>query len=356
MANNKDNKLNNSGYDNASVTHSSQGIPAESFVLHGRDKIVEEKFERKSRTFWQDAWTQLVRNRLAIVGLICLILLTLISLVGPLMNDHKFSDQNVSHANLPPKVPVLDKIHFLPFDGYDKDGFDAYESAGVKENYWFGTDELGRDLWTRTWRGTQVSLFIGLIAAILDIFIGVIYGAVSGYFGGRIDDLMQRIVEILSSIPNLIVVILFVLLFDPSIWTIILAMSVTGWLGMSRIVRGQFLKLKEQEFVMASRTLGVSNTKLIFKHILPNTLGPIIVTSMFTVPSAIFFEAFLSFIGLGIPAPQASLGSLVDTGRKMLLIYPHELFVPATVLSLLILFFYLFSDGLRDAFDPKMRR
>ncbi|CAG7914278.1 oligopeptide ABC transporter permease [Mammaliicoccus sciuri] len=356
MANNDDNKLNNSGYDNASVTHSTQGMPAESFVLHGRDKVVEEKFERKSRTFWQDAWKQLVGNRLAIVGLVFLILLTVISLVGPLMNDHKFSDQNVAHANLPPKIPVLDKVPFLPFDGTDKDGFDTYESQNVQENYWFGTDELGRDLWTRTWRGTQVSLFIGVVAAALDIFIGVIYGAVSGYFGGRIDDILQRIVEILSSIPNLIVVILFVLLFDPSIWTIILAMSVTGWLGMSRIVRGQFLKIKEQEFVMASRTLGVSNFKLIFKHILPNTLGPIIVTSMFTVPSAIFFEAFLSFIGLGIPAPQASLGSLVDTGRKMLLIYPHELFVPATVLSLLILFFYLFSDGLRDAFDPKMRK
>ncbi|WP_214269770.1 oligopeptide ABC transporter permease [Mammaliicoccus lentus] len=358
MANNdhEKDKLNNSGYDNASITHSTQGVPAEKFVLHGRDKVVEEKFERKSRTFWQDAWAQLKSNKLAVIGLIGLVLLTLLSLVGPLMNDHKFSDQNVSHANLPPKIPVLDQVPFLPFDGTDRDGFDVYEGSNVNENYWFGTDELGRDLWTRTWRGTQVSLFIGVIAAALDIFIGVIYGALSGYFGGRTDDLMQRIVEILSSIPNLIVVILFVLLFDPSIWTIILAMSVTGWLGMSRIVRGQFLKLKEQEFVMASRTLGVSNYKLIFKHILPNTLGPIIVTSMFTVPSAIFFEAFLSFIGLGIPAPQASLGSLVDTGRKMLLIFPHELFVPAVVLSLLILFFYLFSDGLRDAFDPKMRK
>lgn len=356
MAKNDDNKLNNSSYDNASVTHTSQGVPGESFVLHGRDAVVEEKFERKSRTFWQDAWQQLKSNRVAIVGLIGLLIITIFSLVGPLMNDHKFSDQNVAHQNLPPKIPVLEKVSFLPFDGTDKDGFDLYESAGVTENYWFGTDDLGRDLWTRTWKGTQVSLFIGVVAAALDIFIGVIYGAISGYFGGRIDDIMQRIVEILSSIPNLIVVILFVLLFDPSMWTLILAMSITGWLGMSRIVRGQFLKVKEQEFVMASRTLGVGHNKLIFKHILPNTLGPIIVTSMFTVPSAIFFEAFLSFIGLGIPAPQASLGSLVDNGRKMLLIYPHELFVPAIVLSLLILFFYLFSDGLRDAFDPKMRK
>lgn len=352
MTKNDTNNIN----DNAAVTHTSEGIPSENFILQGRESVVEEKFERKSRTFWQDAWVQLKRNRPAVIGLIGLILLTIIALVGPHMNDHKFSDQNVAQQHLPPKVPVLEKVPFLPFDGIDKDGFDAYEGAGVKEYYWFGTDELGRDQWTRTWKGAQVSLFIGVVAAALDILIGVIYGAISGYYGGRLDDIMQRIVEILSSIPNLIVVILFVLLFDPSMWTIILAMTVTGWLGMSRIVRGQFLKLKEQEFVMASRTLGVSNSKLIFKHILPNTLGPIIVTSMFTVPSAIFFEAFLSFIGLGIPAPQASLGSLVDSGRKMLLQYPHELFVPAVVLSLLILFFYLFSDGLRDAFDPKMRK
>ena len=165
---------------------------------------------------------------------------------------------------------------------------------------------------------------------------------------------MQRIIEIVASIPTLIVVILFVLIFEPSIWTIILAMAITGWIGMSRVVRGEFLKLKGQEFVLASKTLGASKLKLIFKHILPNTLGVIVVTSMFTVPNAIFFEAFLSFIG--VPAPRTSLGSLVNDGRAMLLIHPHELFIPAIILSLLILFFYLFSDGLRDAFDPKMRK
>ncbi|PCT34873.1 ABC transporter permease, partial [Enterococcus faecium] len=212
------------------------------------------------------------------------------------------------------------------------------------------------DLWSRTWQGAQVSLFIGVVAALLDIFIRVNYGAISGFFGGRIDNGMQRIIEIVASIPTLIVVILFVLIFEPSIWTIILAMAITGWIGMSRVVRGEFLKLKGQEFVLASKTLGASKLKLIFKHILPNTLGVIVVTSMFTVPNAIFFEAFLSFIGIGVPAPRTSLGSLVNDGRAMLLIHPHELFIPAIILSLLILFFYLFSDGLRDAFDPKMRK
>ncbi|HHU6751360.1 TPA: oligopeptide ABC transporter permease [Staphylococcus pseudintermedius] len=327
----------------------------EDFIRTGAPDSGEQEFQREGRTFWQDAWAQLKRNRLAVVGMIGLVIIILFALIGPLLNGHDFAEQDVQRRNLPAKIAVLDKVPFLPFDGQGVDG-NAYEKAHVTENFWFGTDQLGRDLWTRTWQGAQVSLFIGLVAALLDIFIGVIYGAISGYFGGRVDDIMQRIIEIISSIPTLIVVILFVLIFEPSIWTIILAMTITGWIGMSRVVRGEFLKLKNQEFVLASRTLGSSNLKLIFKHILPNTLGAIIVTSMFTVPNAIFFEAFLSFIGIGVPAPRTSLGSLVNDGRAMLLIHPHELFIPAVVLSLLILFFYLFSDGLRDAFDPKMRK
>ncbi|PTG22580.1 oligopeptide ABC transporter permease [Staphylococcus chromogenes] len=331
------------------------GIMHEDFVRTGAPDSSEQDFQREGRTFWQDAWSQLTRNKLAVVGMIGLIIILILAIVGPLISSHDYAEQDVERRNLPPKIAVLDQIPFLPFDGEGIDG-NAYDKAHVKQNFWFGTDQLGRDIWTRTWQGAQVSLFIGLVAALLDIFIGVIYGAISGYFGGRVDDIMQRIIEIISSIPTLIVVILFVLIFEPSIWTIILAMAITGWIGMSRVVRGEFLKLKNQEFVLASRTLGTSNLKLIFKHILPNTLGAIIVTSMFTVPNAIFFEAFLSFIGIGVPAPQTSLGSLVNEGRAMLLIHPHQLFIPAFILSLLILFFYLFSDGLRDAFDPKMRK
>lgn len=331
------------------------GIMHEDFIRTGAPDSSEQDFQREGRTFWQDAWSQLTRNKLAVVGMIGLIIILILAIVGPLISTHDYAEQDVERRNLPPKIAVLDQIPFLPFDGEGVDG-NAYDKAHVKQNFWFGTDQLGRDIWTRTWQGAQVSLFIGLVAALLDIFIGVLYGAISGYFGGRIDDFMQRVIEIISSIPTLIVVILFVLIFEPSIWTIILAMAITGWIGMSRVVRGEFLKLKNQEFVLASRTLGTSNLKLIFKHILPNTLGAIIVTSMFTVPNAIFFEAFLSFIGIGVPAPQTSLGSLVNEGRAMLLIHPHQLFIPAFILSLLILFFYLFSDGLRDAFDPKMRK
>ncbi|MGK8516195.1 oligopeptide ABC transporter permease [Staphylococcus arlettae] len=341
---------------NAVMANTTSGVMAEDFVKSNNDIAKEPEMQRESKNFWQDAWSQLKRNKLAVVGMIGLIIILILALVGPLMSSHDYAEQDVDRRNLPAKIPVLDQLSFLPFDGEGAQGVDAYKEAGVKENFWFGTDQLGRDLWSRTWQGAQVSLFIGVVAALLDIFIGVVYGAISGFFGGRVDNVMQRIIEIVASIPTLIVVILFVLIFEPSIWTIILAMAITGWIGMSRVVRGEFLKLKTQEFVMASRTLGSSKLKLIFKHILPNSLGAIVVTSMFTVPNAIFFEAFLSFIGIGVPAPKTSLGSLVNDGRAMLLIHPHELFIPALVLSLLILFFYLFSDGLRDAFDPKMRK
>ncbi|AMG20874.1 peptide ABC transporter permease [Staphylococcus saprophyticus] len=355
MADKRDEKYNDD-HSNAVMTHTSEAIPASDFIRSKNDLEKEPEMQRESKNFWQDAWAQLKRNKLAVVGMIGLIIIILLALIGPLLSSHDYAEQDVERRNLPAKIPVLDQIPFLPFDGEGAQGVDAYKEAGVKENFWFGTDQLGRDLWSRTWQGAQVSLFIGVVAALLDIFIGVVYGAISGFFGGRIDNVMQRIIEVVASIPTLIVVILFVLIFEPSIWTIILAMAITGWIGMSRVVRGEFLKLKNQEFVLASKTLGASKIKLIFKHILPNTLGVIVVTSMFTVPNAIFFEAFLSFIGIGVPAPRTSLGSLVNEGRAMLLIHPHELFIPALVLSLLILFFYLFSDGLRDAFDPKMRR
>ncbi|WP_312573583.1 oligopeptide ABC transporter permease [Staphylococcus saprophyticus] len=355
MADKRDEKYNDD-HSNAVMTHTSEAIPASDFIRSKNDLEKEPEMQRESKNFWQDAWAQLKRNKLAVVGMIGLIIIILLALIGPLLSSHDYAEQDVERRNLPAKIPVLDQIPFLPFDGEGAQGVDAYKEAGVKENFWFGTDQLGRDLWSRTWQGAQVSLFIGVVAALLDIFIGVVYGAISGFFGGRIDNVMQRIIEVVASIPTLIVVILFVLIFEPSIWTIILAMAITGWIGMSRVVRGEFLKLKNQEFVLASKTLGASKIKLIFKHILPNTLGVIVVTSMFTVPNAIFFEAFLSFIGIGVPAPRTSLGSLVNEGRAMLLIHPHELFIPALVLSLLILFFYLFSDGLRDAFDLKMRR
>ncbi|NNV07647.1 oligopeptide ABC transporter permease [Geobacillus sp. C56-T2] len=316
----------------------------------------QEKINRPSLTFWQDAWLRLRENKAAIIGLMMILLLALMAIIAPMASDRTYKEQNLQHAKLPPKIPVLEHIHWLPFDGRDANGVDVYKQRGVKEYYWFGTDDLGRDLWVRTWYGTRISLYIGLLAALIDLLIGIAYGGISGYYGGRVDNVMQRIIEILNGIPYLIVVILFILIFEPGIISLTLAMVITGWTTMARIVRGQVLKLKNMEYVLAARTLGAPTSRLIFKHLIPNVIGPIIITTMFTIPSAIFTEAFLSFIGLGIRPPEASLGSLVNDGYKSIQTYPHLMIIPAVVISLLILSFNLLADGIRDALDPKMRK
>ncbi|PLT30378.1 oligopeptide ABC transporter permease [Peribacillus deserti] len=315
-----------------------------------------EKIGRPSLSYWQDAWIRLKKNKGAIFGLIIVILITLLAIFAPVFSSHTYREQNLALSKLPPKIPVLEHVGFLGVDGKDKDGFDVYKAKNVKEYYWFGTDDLGRDQWVRVWQGTRISLLIAVAAALIDLFIGIIYGGVAGFYGGRTDNIMMRIIEILIGIPHLIIVILFILIFKPGVTSIILAMVITGWTGMARIVRGQILKMKEQEFVLASKTLGAANSRLIGKHLIPNVLGPIIVTTMFSVPGAIFTEAFLSFIGLGIAPPQASLGSLVNDGFRFIQTYPYQLIIPSIVISLLILSFNLLGDGLRDALDPKMRK
>ncbi|WP_420828305.1 oligopeptide ABC transporter permease [Exiguobacterium qingdaonense] len=315
-----------------------------------------ERIAGKSLNFWQDAWLRLKKNKAAIISLSIILILVILSLFGPMLSGRDAYEQNISQAKLPPKVTGLE---WAGFDGMATLGgreIDFYEQKNVEENYWFGTDYLGRDLWSRIWEGTRISLFIGLMAAIIDTVIGVAYGGISAYFGGRTDNIMQRIVEILTGVPNLILIILFILIFDPGVFTIILAMVITGWIGMSRLVRGQILKLKNQEFVLAARTLGASSGRLIFKHLIPNTLGAIIITLMFTIPSAIFFEAFLSFIGIGLQPPQASLGTLINDGYKELRTFPFLLVIPSVIIVLLMVSFNLLADGLRDAFDPKMRK
>jgi len=315
-----------------------------------------ERISGKSLSFWQDAWMRLKKNKAAILSLSIILILVLLALFGPMLSGRDAYTQNISQAKLPPKVTGLEWAGFDGMANLGGNDINFYEQKNVEENFWFGTDYLGRDLWSRIWEGTRISLFIGLMAAIVDTVIGVAYGGISAYFGGRTDNIMQRIVEILTGVPNLILIILFILIFDPGVFTIILAMTITGWIGMSRLVRGQILKLKNQEFVLAARTLGASSTRLIFKHLIPNTLGAIIITLMFTIPAAIFFEAFLSFIGIGLQPPQASLGTLINDGYKELRTFPYLLVIPSIIIVLLMVSFNLLADGLRDAFDPKMRK
>jgi len=312
-----------------------------------------EAITRPSLTFWQDARKRLFKNPGAVVGLVILVSIVLMAAFAPMFSKFDYKSQNIRHVKVPPKMPIVSSIGIM--DGKNSDGVDIYAEKNIEEKYLFGTDALGRDIWTRTWTGARVSLFIAVLAATFDLLIGVTYGGISAYYGGRVDIVMQRIIEIISGIPSLVIVTLFIMVFDPGIVSISLAMAVSGWTGMARVVRSHVLRLKNQEFVLASKTLGSSDARLILKHLFPNVVGPIVVMIMFSLPSAIFYEAFLSFIGLGLQPPNASLGVLINEGFKALQNYPYMMFIPSTIVCLLIFSLNLLADGLRDAVDPKMR-
>jgi len=277
--------------------------------------------------FRQDAWLRLKKNRAAMIGLGIIIFISLLAILGPLLSPYSYSDQSLTDANQTPSAA-----------------------------HWFGTDNLGRDLATRVCYGARISLSIGIVASLINLGIGVIYGGISGYFGGRIDSVMMRIVDILYGIPLLLYVILLMVVLKPGLLNVFIALGLVYWLRMARIVRAQVLSLKELEYVLAARVLGASHQRLIFGHLLPNSLGPIIVTLTLSIPEAIFIEAFLSFIGLGVSAPMASWGVLASEGVVTLRSYPFQLFSPAIAISLTMLGFNFLGDGLRDALDPRMRR
>ena len=220
----------------------------------------------------------------------------------------------------------------------------------------FGTDNLGRDLFVRAFEGGRVSLMIAFSAVFVNLIIGMIYGGISGYFGGMVDNIMMRIVEVVNGIPYLIVVVLLMMVLPPGIFTMVIAYATVGWTGMARLVRGQCLSLKNQEFVVAAEAMGATASRIIGKHLLPNALSVIIINVTLAVPSAIFTEAFLSYIGMGVPVPQPSWGMLAQEGASVFQLYPHQLLIPAIAISLTMLSFNLLGDGLRDAFDPRLRR
>ena len=223
--------------------------------------------------------------------------------------------------------------------------------------HWFGTDQLGRDIFVRVMYGARYSLIIGFVASFLNLFIGIIYGGIAGFVGGKLDNIMMRIVDIINSIPMTIYVILLMVMFEKGgLFNIIIALSVSYWISMARIVRGEILQLKQQEFVLAAKTLGASGKRILFKHLIPNCLGSIIVTLTLQIPTAIFTEAFLSFIGLGIAPPAASWGTLANDALQSLRLYPYQLLFPTLAICLTILSFNLLGDGLRDALDPKVKK
>lgn len=290
-------------------------------------EILQVQKKEETLGYWQDAWIRLKKNKMALLGLIIIVCLIIVAIFGPIFSSHTYDEQNLMMTNSSP----------------------SWE-------HWFGTDNLGRDIFIRVLYGARISLAIGIVASLLNLFIGVIYGGISGFCGGKIDCIMMNIVDILYSVPTLLYVILLMVILKPGLINIFIALGIGYWLQMARIVRGQILSMKEQEFILAARTIGVSKKRILFRHLLPNAMGAIIVTMTLAIPDAIFTEAFLSFIGLGVSAPMASWGVLASEGVNNLRAYPFQLFFPAVAISVTMLAFNFLGDGLRDVLDPKMRR
>lgn len=302
-------------------------LSKDKFKVVGPQGSDAEKISKPSLSFWKDVRIRFRKNKLAMFGIVLLALLIFMAVFGPYMVPYDYATNDLMNTNQAPN-----------------------------SDHWFGTDDLGRDVFARTWEGARISLFIGVAAALIDLFIGVLWGGISGYKGGRTDELMMRTADVLYGIPYLLLVILLMVVLEQGLGTMILAMTITGWINMARIVRGQVLQLKNQEYVMAAQTLGADTKRILFKHLIPNSMGPILVTMTLTIPSAIFTEAFLSYLGLGVPAPLASWGTMASDGLPALEYYPWRLFFPATFICLTILAFNVIGDGLRDALDPKLRK
>lgn len=314
-------------------------IAKERFAYVGENAAEREAITRPSITFMQDAMRRMMKNKVALFCALIIILMMVVSIAAPMVSPFDYREQHYGHINAPMGTVC-----------------DDAESEGCGHIHYFGTDTLGRDIFTRVWMGGRISLLIAFSTAIIDFFLGVIYGGVSGYFGGTVDIIMMRLLEILNGIPYLLIVILLMLVMEPGVTTIIIAYSIVGWIPMARLVRGQVVSLKQQEFVSAAEALGAGAGRIIARHLLPNTLSVVIVRVTLSIPGAIFTEAWLSYLGLGVPLPMCSWGSLAQAGIENFRLYPWQLIIPAVCISLTMLAFNLFGDGLRDAFDPKLRR
>ena len=338
----------------AAVSAAEIYIPtAEDFVLiEDQDITTDRNFA--SQGFWKGVFTRFFKNARAVIGLVIIVLIIILALFGPMINDYAYSDiisvydeetgKEITARSLSPRIPALHKL----FTGEEYD--DEFKDC----TFIFGTDSLGRDLWTRVWYGARVSLLIAFVTIFIDMLIGMSYGLISGFYGGAADNIMQRFVEIANSIPRLVIVGVLATFMTKGIWLVIVALLLTEWIGMSKIARAEMFKIKEQEYIMASRTLGAKNSTIIFKDVLPNTIGPIITQMMFSIPTAIFTEAFLSFVGVGIMLPQCSVGSLIEDGFNNITTLPYQILPPIIVLALLMLAFNFVGDGLREALAPRI--
>lgn len=367
-----------------------------------------EKIWSKSRTFAGDVWFRFRHKPTAIAGFILILVLALFALVGPFFTAYDYAQQNLDVVNIPPVM----KVYQAPDGGYlyittalklvrvdehgklqgqlkrvreeDAKSMTIYDAGGTEValyyggstyvvadettgniypsryirngSYLLGTDSLGRDVLTRLMYGTRISLMVALMATLVNMVIGILYGGIAGYAGGTVDTVMMRIVDIISTIPLTLYVILIMQVLGSGLQSIVVALGSVYWVDMARVVRGQILSLKQQEFVVAAKTIGSSPKTILFEHLIPNALGSILVTMTMLIPSAIFMEAFLGYLGIGLQPPLASLGTMCNDASANLRTSPHELLIPALMICAIMFAFNFVGDGLRDALDPKLKK
>ena len=297
------------------------------FERIGTEGLSGEDIGKQSLTYWADVWRRFRSNKMALLGLILLVLVVCLLFAGPMMSGKDYQFINT-----------------------------AVKNQGPSSEDWFGTDDMGRDLFTRVCVGGRVSIYIGLACTCVMFVVGSLVGALAGLKGGWVDDLIMRICELIGNLPYLIIVVILSMVMGRSMFSLVFAMSLTSWVGTTRMVRGQILQIKEMDYVQAAKALGANTKRIILKHLLPNTLGIIMVDVTMSVPGFIFSESFLSYIGLGIRPPETSWGALASAGQQQLMFYPYQLFFPCLLIVITILSFHLIGDGLSDALDPKLRQ
>ncbi|MGN7385504.1 ABC transporter permease [Sporosarcina sp. SAFN-015] len=280
----------------------------------------------ESKSYLADAWTRFRQNKVATISLTVLAIIILLAIFGPILSPYTYDGQDLENTNSPPSSEHI-----------------------------FGTDKFGRDIFVRVMYGARISLTVGFVSAFINLVVGIVYGGISGYTGGRTDMIMMRIIDILYAIPSILYVILIMLLFGPNIISVLVGICLSSWVGMARIVRGQVLSLKQQEFAMAAQVIGASKIRILLKHLILNSMGPILVTMTFIIPDAIFTEAYLSFLGVGIAAPMASWGTLAQDARNVLDSYPIQMFWPVAAICITMFALNFIGDTLNDALDPKKK-
>lgn len=302
-------------------------LAPEKFEIIGYSKEEANTIQRPTISYWQDAWRRLKKNPVAMISLVVLALLIIMVIFGPYIRGYDYINMNVADKNLKPCA-----------------------------QYWFGTDNLGRDLFSRVWVGARASVLIAVIATVLKLVIGTLYGAVMAHFGGWVDDIMMRIIEVINSLPYLLVTILIMMILGNNLFALLVALSLTAWCSTARQVRGLIKQLKESEYVYAAEVLGATPGRIIMKHYVPNMISILILDASTSIPSFIFSEAGLSFLGIGLKAPSISLGVLISLGQQTIDFYPYQLFFPCAILCVMVMAFNLLGDGLRDALDPRLRQ